>query len=84
MATTIASRPPSAPLGIVRVFGCTCATAECGYHESLHTADLAEAVRTAKELGWRSTPAGLICPLCVAASEPTNGHSRRAGSRGAA
>lgn len=48
---------------ITKVYGATCA--ECGYHESLHTADRSEAERTARELGWRHTADGLLCPQCA-------------------
>ena len=70
-ATAIAS-------GIAQVFGVTCTTPECGYHESLHTTDQVEAVRTARELGWRISGDGWQCPLCVGAVESSNGHARRA------
>lgn len=53
------------PAGIVPVLGVTCTTPECGFHESLHTSDPAEAVRTARELGWRLKGVETLCPLCV-------------------
>ncbi len=51
--------------GIVHVLGVTCTTPECGFHESLHTSDPTEAVRTARELGWKLKGAETLCPLCV-------------------
>ena len=47
LAAPRAMSDPSAPTGIVQVLGITCTTPDCGYHESLHTADPVEAVRTA-------------------------------------
>jgi hypothetical protein len=74
------------PASIVHVYGVTCTTPECGFHESLHTADPAEAIRTARELGWHVNGSGAKCPLCVGATQSSNGNghkSRRAGKAGA-
>jgi hypothetical protein len=75
--TATATRSPSVPSAIAHVFGITCSTPECGYHESLHTVDPVAAVRTARELGWDLSGNETVCPLCVAATEPTNGNKRR-------
>jgi hypothetical protein len=81
MATSTTSRPS----GIVQVLGVTCTTPECGFHESLHTSDPAEALRTARELGWKLQGSESHCPLCVGATQSANGHKpRRAGKAGAA
>ena len=78
MAT--ATKSPSVPSAIAHVFGITCSTPECRYHESLHTTDPAEAIRTARELGWVVNGSGSTCPLCVAATEPTSKRRRAGGA----
>jgi hypothetical protein len=70
--------------GIVNVLGCTCTTPECGFHESLHTADPAEAVRTARELGWKLKGNETLCPLCVGSSASAEQPKARRAKEGAA
>jgi hypothetical protein len=69
------------PASIVHVYGVTCTTPERGFRESLHTADAAEGIRTARELGWNVNGHGAKCPLCVQATQATNGRqpARKAG-----
>lgn len=56
---------PVVALGIVKVLGATCSNPDCGFHESLHTANPIEARRTAKELGWQLKANGqAYCPMC--------------------
>ena len=69
----MATATKSVPSGIAHVFGVTCTSHDCGFHESLHTSDPAEAVRTARELGWRLNGDQSLCPLCVQATQATNG-----------
>ena len=68
MAVTSTPRTFAVPLGIVPVLGATCANPECQFHESLHTIDAREALRTARELGWQLKGDVAVCPLCAAAT----------------
>jgi hypothetical protein len=61
---------PVVPAGIVHVLGATCTTPDCGFHESLHTADPLEATRTARELGWKLKGTQTLCPMCVDSVKP--------------
>jgi hypothetical protein len=69
------------PAGIAHVYGATCDTPDCRFHESLHAAEPGDAIRTAVELGWYVGADAVLCPLCVNAVESRNGNGHTNGHK---